>query len=97
MSPAPFARLVRPGSRGSESVCGRRGGWWPTRAFRETLFWKPRLEPNNTRSFGQSNRTSRHAGASQWDLPMESQSLVTYGHLDDIVTTDGDSWMTLAT
>jgi len=97
MSPAPFARLVRPDSRGSESVCGRRGGWWPTRAFRETLFWKPRLGPNNTRSLVQSNRPPGTARMSQPDLPIGSQSLVTCGHIDDIVTTDGDSWMTLAT
>jgi len=39
----------------------------------------------------------RPARMSQWDLPIGSQSLVTCGRIDDIVTTDGDSWMTLAT
>lgn len=70
MSPAPFARLVRPGSRGSESVCGRRGGWWPARAFRETLFWKPRLDPNNTRfySSGKSPQATTRARSHSWPL-----------------------------
>lgn len=97
MSPAPFARLVRPGSRGSESVCGRRGGWWADSGVPRDTVLETASRTEQYPILRPKQPPPGPARVSHWDIPLGSQSMVTCGHFDDIVTTDDDSWMTLAT